>query len=65
MDAHNGPDGHRDAGGYRENATRELLQVDDHIFRQDVYHAETPPGRAAYVKLTLRDHAPVIQFKEK
>lgn len=31
---------------------------------QDVYHAETPAGKA-YVKLTLRaDGAPVIQFKE-
>lgn len=31
---------------------------------QDVYHAETPSGKA-YVKLTMReDGAPVIQFKE-
>lgn len=31
---------------------------------QDVYHADTPVGKA-YVKLTLRaDGAPVIQFKE-
>jgi motility quorum-sensing regulator/GCU-specific mRNA interferase toxin len=31
---------------------------------QDVYHAETPAGKA-YVKLTLRpDGAPVIQFKD-
>jgi motility quorum-sensing regulator/GCU-specific mRNA interferase toxin len=31
---------------------------------QDVYHADTPAGKA-YVKLTLReDGAPVIQFKE-
>lgn len=31
---------------------------------QDVYHADTPAGKA-YVKITLRaDGAPVIQFKE-
>ena len=31
---------------------------------QDVYHADTPSGKA-YVKLTMReDGAPVIQFKE-
>lgn len=31
---------------------------------QDVYHAETPAGKAD-VKLTLRpDGAPVIQFKD-
>ena len=31
---------------------------------QDVYHADTPAGKA-YIKLTLRaDGAPVIQFKE-
>ena len=31
---------------------------------QDVYHAQTPAGRA-YIKLTLREiGAPVIQFKE-
>lgn len=31
---------------------------------QDVYHADTPAGKA-YVKVTLRaDGAPVIQFKE-
>lgn len=31
---------------------------------QDVYHGETPAGKA-YIKITLRDDgAPVIQFKE-
>jgi hypothetical protein len=29
-----------------------------------VYHAQTPQGEA-YIKLTQRDNAPVIQFKEK
>ena len=32
---------------------------------QDVYHAPTPDGRCAYIKLTLQDGAVVIQFKEK
>jgi len=32
---------------------------------QDVYHAPTPVGRYAYIKLSLQDGAVVIQFKEK
>lgn len=36
----------------------------DHTVWQDVYHADTPVGRTAYIKVTMRDHAPVIQFKE-
>jgi motility quorum-sensing regulator/GCU-specific mRNA interferase toxin len=32
---------------------------------QDVYHASCPNGKTAYIKLTLRDGAVVIQFKEK
>ena len=36
----------------------------DHTIWQDVYHAPTPQGEA-YIKLTLRAHAPVIQFKER
>lgn len=32
---------------------------------QDVYHAPTPVGRYAYIKLTLHDGVVVIQFKEK
>jgi motility quorum-sensing regulator/GCU-specific mRNA interferase toxin len=32
---------------------------------QDVYHAPCPNGKTAYIKLTLRDGAVVIQFKEK
>lgn len=36
----------------------------DSTIWQDVYHADTPAGKA-YIKLTLRtDGAPVIQFKE-
>jgi len=32
---------------------------------QDVYHAATPVRKEAYIKITLRDAAPVIQFKER
>jgi len=37
----------------------------DHTVWQDVYHAPTPTGRTAYIKLTLKQGAVVIQFKEK
>ena len=37
----------------------------DHRVWQDVYHAPCPSGKIAYIKLTLRDGAVVIQFKEK
>ena len=37
----------------------------DHTVWQDVYHAPTPVGKEAYIKITMRDAAPVIQFKEK
>jgi len=32
---------------------------------QDVYHAMTPVKKEAYIKITRRDVAPIIQFKEK
>ncbi len=37
----------------------------DHRVWQDVYHAPTPVRKDAYIKITLREGAPVIQFKEK
>jgi motility quorum-sensing regulator/GCU-specific mRNA interferase toxin len=37
----------------------------NHRVWQDVYHASTPVRKDAYIKITLRDAAPVIQFKEK
>jgi motility quorum-sensing regulator/GCU-specific mRNA interferase toxin len=37
----------------------------DHRVWQDVYHATTPVRKDAYIKITQRDAAPVIQFKEK
>lgn len=36
----------------------------DHRLWQDVYHAATPVRKDAYIKITMRDTAPVIQFKE-
>jgi len=38
--------------------------ADSHVW-QDVYYAMTPVRKDAYIKITLRDWAPVIQFKEK
>lgn len=32
---------------------------------QDVYHSPCSNGKTAYIKLTMRDSAVVIQFKEK
>lgn len=32
---------------------------------QDVYHAPCPGGKVAYIKVTLRAGAVVIQFKER
>lgn len=37
----------------------------DNSIWQDVYHAPTPVGVVAYIKVTLKDGAVVIQFKEK
>lgn len=43
---------------------KSMTTYSDSTIWQDVYHADTPAGKA-YVKLTLRaDGAPVIQFKE-
>ena len=36
----------------------------DHRIWQDVYRPMTHVGAIAYIKMTMRDHAPVIQFKE-
>jgi motility quorum-sensing regulator/GCU-specific mRNA interferase toxin len=37
----------------------------EHRAWQDVYHAATPIGRIAYIKVSLFGEIPVIQFKEK
>jgi motility quorum-sensing regulator/GCU-specific mRNA interferase toxin len=49
----------------RGNFYKSMTSYADHRVWQDVYHAPTPVRRDAYIKVTLRDGAPVIQFKEK
>ena len=49
----------------RRDFYKSMTTYADHRVWQDVYHAATPVERDAYVKITLRDTAPVIQFKEK
>ena len=44
---------------------KSMTTLADHRVWQDVYHSATPVGKEAYIKITLRDSAPVIQFKEK
>jgi motility quorum-sensing regulator / GCU-specific mRNA interferase toxin len=49
----------------RRDSHKSMTSYADHRLWQDVYHAPTPIRKDAYIKLTLRDAAPVIQFKEK
>lgn len=49
----------------RRNFYKAMTSFADHRVWQDVYHAPTPARRDAYIKITLRANAPVIQFKEK
>jgi len=49
----------------RRGFYKSMTTYSDHRVWQDVYHAATPVRRYAYIKITLRDAAPVIQFKEK
>jgi motility quorum-sensing regulator/GCU-specific mRNA interferase toxin len=49
----------------RRQFYKSMTSYADHRVWQDVYHAPTPVRRDAYIKVTLRDGAPVIQFKEK
>ena len=49
----------------RRQFYKSMTSYADHRVWQDVYHAATPVRRDAYIKVTLRDGAPVIQFKEK
>jgi len=44
---------------------KSMTTYTDSSIWQDVYHAPTPGGKAAYIKLTLQQGAVVIQFKEK
>jgi motility quorum-sensing regulator/GCU-specific mRNA interferase toxin len=49
----------------QRNFYKSMTTHADHRIWQDVYHAATPVKKDAYIKITLRDTSPVIQFKEK
>ena len=49
----------------RDMFFKSMTTHQDHTIWQDVYHAPCPNGKTAYVKLTLKAGAVVIQFKEK
>jgi motility quorum-sensing regulator / GCU-specific mRNA interferase toxin len=49
----------------RRNFYKSMTAIADHRVWQDVYYATTPVRKDAYIKITLRELAPVIQFKEK
>lgn len=49
----------------RRNFYKSMTTYADHRIWQDVYHSPTPVEQEAYIKITMRDTAPVIQFKEK
>jgi motility quorum-sensing regulator/GCU-specific mRNA interferase toxin len=48
----------------RREFYKSMTTYSDHRVWQDVYHAATPVRKIAYIKITLRDTAPGIQFKE-
>ena len=49
----------------RRHFYKSMTTYADHSIWQDVYHSSTPVGQEAYIKITMRDTAPVIQFKER
>jgi motility quorum-sensing regulator/GCU-specific mRNA interferase toxin len=49
----------------RREFYKSMTTYPDHRVWQDVYLAATPVRKDAYIKITFRDAAPVIQFKEK
>jgi len=49
----------------RRQFYKSMTTYADHRVWQDVYHTATPIRKDAYIKIALRDGAPVIQFKEK
>ena len=53
------------AGLTRRNFYKSMTTYADHSIWQDVYYSPTPVDQEAYIKITMRDTAPVIQFKEK
>ena len=48
----------------RRNFYKSMTTYTDHTVWQDVYYSPTPVAREAYIKITMRNTAP-IQFKEK
>ncbi len=53
------------AGMGRTEFYKSMTTHADHRVWQDVYHALTPVGRVAYIKLTQVHDRPVVQFKER
>ena len=49
----------------RRNFHKSMTTYANHRIWQDVYYAPTPVDKEAYIKVTMRATAPVIQFKEK
>lgn len=51
----------------QRNFYKSMTTHADHAIWQDVYHAMTPVGKEAYIKVTGTGtgQPPVIQFKEK
>ena len=49
----------------RNDFYKSMTAFADHRVWQDVYHAMTQVETEAYIKITLREGAVVIQFKEK
>lgn len=48
----------------RRDFYKSMTTYADRRIWQDVYHAATPLTKEAAIKITLRDEAPVIRFKE-
>lgn len=49
----------------RRQLYKSMTTIADRHLWQDVYHATCQNGKQAYIKLTRREGALVIQFKEK
>ena len=49
----------------RRDFYKSMTTYADHRVWQDVYHATTPNGKNAYIKLTAVNDRPVVQFKER
>ena len=49
----------------RDMFFKSMTTHQDHTVWQDMYYAPCPNGKTAYIKLTLKAGAVVVQFKEK